>query len=104
VPLALIHALVMDHAESTMYVRVTLDGGWEVIQEEIALSASAFMNLHGRIALCLMDQLTIMQNAPIRESVIAQLANANATKVMKEKVAGVNLVPTVALGMGHVKQ
>mmetsp|Transcript_6278 Transcript_6278/g.7302 ORF Transcript_6278/g.7302 Transcript_6278/m.7302 type:complete len:88 (-) Transcript_6278:863-1126(-) len=87
-----------------MCAHVILDGEWEISQEEIVRSASALMNLLGSIARCLMDQLTIMQNVPIKESVIVQLVNANAIQVMKGKHVAANLAPAAAQGMGHVKR
>lgn len=87
-----------------MCARVILDGEWEINQEEIVQSASVLMNSLGWIAPCLMDQLTIMQNAPIKESVIVLLVNANASQAMKGKHVGANLAPAVAQDTGHVKR
>jgi len=85
-------------------VHVILDGEWEINQEEIVRSDSALMNLLGSIARCLMDQLIIMQNVPIKESVIVQLVNANAIQVMREKHVAANLARAVAQDMGLVKR
>jgi len=102
--LAQIRALVTEHVESTMCAHVMLDGEWAISQEEIVWSASALMNLLRSMACCLMDQLTIMQNVPIKESEIVQLVNANFIQVMKGKHVAANLALASAQGMEHVKR